>query len=197
MLEWATAHAPQRYDAVALMVGNWDASYTVRDDAAFERDLEAQIAHLRAAWPETRVVLSTLTPCGATRAGAKAYTPAAACQWVPTINRAVRRIVERHPGAWLLDAHQMAASHPAVNRSGNPPGAGRQPLLRRSALKIYTWRIYTWRLGGVCAKRTHGGGRSPHRSVGRHAVGGLAFRADYGPSRAREGARLEPPERGG
>ena len=122
MLQWVTAHARMPYDAVAIHVGNWDASFTRRDDAAFEAELESGVRHLLTAWPEARVVLLTMTPCGATRPGAKRATPLAACEWVGSINRAVRNVVERHPSVLLLDAHQMATSHPAVNRTGYPPG---------------------------------------------------------------------------
>lgn len=122
LLEWVVANAPLPYDVVGINVGAWDASFTSRDEAAFEAGFRGGVRYLRAEWPAARIILVTLTPCGAVRPNTRRATPVVACEWVSFVNAVVRRTVEAVPGLQLLDAHQMVRSHPASNRSGYPPG---------------------------------------------------------------------------
>ena len=127
-LGWAARVArAEPYDAVAIMVGAWDAAFTGRDAAGFEAGLEAGVAEVRAAWPAARLVLLTSTPSGGVlpRCPQEACfkTPAAASAFVGTVNAAVARVAARHaPAAVLLDAHQMVESHPSRQVAGYPPG---------------------------------------------------------------------------
>ena len=139
-LAWAVEHvAPfwgspettggEPYDVVALQVGNWDASFTERNATRFEFGLERSVGAVRRAWPNTLLILLTLTPCGGevamprNRPPPGKYTSDEACDFVPVVNRIIRRVVDRHaPMAALLDAHQMTTSRPGHRIAGSPPG---------------------------------------------------------------------------
>ena len=86
--------------------------------------LEAGIAHLLRAWPDTRVVLLTQTPCSAIGPNAsKSKTLIQGCDSVPALNHIIRSIASRHaPRAQLLDAHQMVVSRQDANSTGTPTG---------------------------------------------------------------------------
>jgi hypothetical protein len=115
MLQWVTAAAQERFDVVVVHVGQWDASFTSRDGANFEVQLERGVQHVLTTWPGTRVLLVTMPPCGVRRPKSTPVTPAAACEWVHTVNAIIWRIVDRNPSVWLLDAYQMVVSHPMTN----------------------------------------------------------------------------------
>ena len=140
-LSWIVKHAKEPYDAVIVYVGPWDASFTGRDISRFERGLEASVSAVRTAWPTARVLLFTCTPPGPMHRanetfhrdgsctgngcgwGGGAITPMPARDWVPVMNAAIRRVVERHaPLVTLLDAHQMTTSRPDAKLAGYPPG---------------------------------------------------------------------------
>ena len=82
---------------------------------------------LLAAWPRTRLFIFTSTPCGGEFPG-PALTPKEACHWFSVVNDAYRRVVARHAPrhragrVQILDAHQMAVSHPYAEKAGTPPG---------------------------------------------------------------------------
>jgi len=129
------------YDVVAIHGGSWDAAYvSPRNGAALEETWDRDIAVMLAAWPETRLVLMTATPCGGTKKMARSstngrwteavesklgrFTSADACEWMSSeFNGIVRRLAKKYtPRALLLDAHQMTTSRPGTDVFGYPPG---------------------------------------------------------------------------
>ena len=127
LLQNVVARAAARYHVVACYVGMWDVSFTAFDAAQFEKGLIDGVRHIRDAWPETTIVLFTLTPCGGelpSSAAAVPSTPRGVCALVGCANRAIRRVVETFASSQvqLLDAHQMTTARPLSNVSGTPPG---------------------------------------------------------------------------
>lgn len=131
-LEWLVNHTTP-YDAIAVYAGLWDASFTNRNVSRFEHGLDQSVAAVAHAWPTTRVILFTMTPCGGDiydatgkiNVNARRYTPEVACAWVSVANDAIRRVVRRHEGTAnveLLDAHQMVTSRPGSHIAGHNPG---------------------------------------------------------------------------
>jgi len=131
-LEWLVQRSIP-YDAIAVYVGPWDASFTNRNASGFEAGLERSVSAVIRVWPETRLILFTMTPCGGdiyTADGeidltAREYTPSSACKFVSEANHIIRRVVRRHESTaniQLLDAHQMATSRPGSHIAGPNPG---------------------------------------------------------------------------
>jgi hypothetical protein len=131
-LEWLVQHTDP-YDAIAVYIGPWDASFTDRNTSRFEDGLDRSVAAVARAWPATHLILFTMTPCGGDiydamgdiSKTARRYTPEVACAWVSEANAAIRRVVKRYhhtASVRLLDAHQMATSRPGSHIAGANPG---------------------------------------------------------------------------
>mmetsp|Transcript_15452 Transcript_15452/g.39864 ORF Transcript_15452/g.39864 Transcript_15452/m.39864 type:complete len:451 (+) Transcript_15452:115-1467(+) len=123
------ASAP--YDVIVMYMGLWDAAFTPRDTPNLEQAWDADLAYLLLAWPQTEVIMFTLTPCGPTQVANQSaektplrrYTTLESCEWIPTFNRVVRNLSMRYPSrVRLLDAHQMVTSRPGADVAGYPPG---------------------------------------------------------------------------
>jgi hypothetical protein len=128
---YATATASAPYDVVAISSGTWDASFTSRNILDYQKQLGIAVHHLKTTWPHVRILLLTPTPCSpmvlynqTPPAPSKAYkraTPKEGCEFVANMSRAIERVARQHaPATQLVDAHQMATSHPAGQQSGYP-----------------------------------------------------------------------------
>ena len=111
------------YHAVVLYLGQWDASFTRRNASGVRAGLDSEIRHLLATWPETSIVVLTLTPCGGYSNGHSDANVAAACDFVPVLNDAIRSVARPlAPRVRLLDAYSMVTAHPLAKLGGTPPG---------------------------------------------------------------------------
>ena len=138
VIDWVVENAAAPYDVVAFFSGPWDASFVghnlVMDERiGYEAQIDTAVRKLQQAWHSTRVVLFTPTPCsptvvwnGSALTKPKGATPTAGCKMVAKFRNITFRIASRHRHVRVLDAHQMATSHPGGQVGGYPGIWGKQ-----------------------------------------------------------------------